>query len=650
MKKKQLLLLGILVFVPFSKGFATESTTETAGSMLGIRAVEKTATFETIESAMYVSVIQDAILFDATFENEIGTSSTLIGKTFLATKKLQDEKKQTYYLLEDSQGKVQGFLTEKAVKIAKTPGGTHTPYGKYVIIQKNNQPIWKDFYGTQKGTTSDYYQQIVLAKGYYQHFDGKRYLSIYNSKNQWLGYLEETQTKVTNKQGAYRSYGETVIMRRNMTIYADFEGKKKGTSKTYLNQEFIAKGFYNHFNGYRYVSLYNQKNQWVGYINANAVEIKATKPALNYASLTKKNKTIYQNYEGKIRGNTTDQLNQTFKTTSQLRYYDGITYYTLVNKANKFQGYINAKDVTTSKTAQGTPRSVKEYVVMQRKNYYLYENFTGTKKQLTNGLFNQVFQVREAFTHFNGATYVSVFDQFGQWQGYLNANATKTVAANQFIDKEALHKRYLAVAEFKKGNATAADWKTFQATVKAAKQVLDLKTATQTQVNTVNSQLANIAPKQFVASIALEAKKIAKANDLYASVMLAQAILESGYGQSELAYQAKNFFGIKYVPEYDEGTYDFYEIYSLEYIKGEFVPIRSKFRKYPDISGSLKDNALKLSKGTSWDANYYKGAWRSVAKTYKQATKALTGKYATDPQYDKKLNSVIENWDLTQYD
>lgn len=72
--------------------------------------------------------------------------------------------------------------------------------------------------------------------------------------------------------------------------------------------------------------------------------------------------------------------------------------------------------------------------------------------------------------------------------------------------------------------------------------------------------------------------------------------------------------------------------------------------KYSNKLQSCDDNALKLREGVSWDKNYYKGAWRENAKDYKEVSKALTGKYATDPLYYQKIHKVIENRTLNQFD
>ena len=134
--------------------------------------------------------------------------------------------------------------------------------------------------------------------------------------------------------------------------------------------------------------------------------------------------------------------------------------------------------------------------------------------------------------------------------------------------------------------------------------------------------------------------------------MLAQAILESNYGTSELALKANNFFGMKFKENEDEGKYEKYYVETKEYdaTTGETITIRAAFRKYPTKLQSFEDNALKLRLGVSWDNNYYSGTWRENAKTYKDASKALTGRYATDPNYGQKLNTRIETWKLNQFD
>ncbi|HAC3259987.1 TPA_asm: 1,4-beta-N-acetylmuramoylhydrolase [Listeria monocytogenes] len=151
----------------------------------------------------------------------------------------------------------------------------------------------------------------------------------------------------------------------------------------------------------------------------------------------------------------------------------------------------------------------------------------------------------------------------------------------------------------------------------------------------------------FINSIQASSSQIAAANDLYASVMIAQAILESAYGTSELGSAPNyNLFGIK-------GAYNgqSYTKQTLEDDgKGNYYTITAKFRKYPSYHQSLEDYAKVIRNGPSWNSNYYSKVWKSNTNSYKDATKALTGTYATDTSYATKLNDLISRYNLTQYD
>ncbi|MDB1728289.1 MULTISPECIES: glucosaminidase domain-containing protein [Enterococcus] len=151
----------------------------------------------------------------------------------------------------------------------------------------------------------------------------------------------------------------------------------------------------------------------------------------------------------------------------------------------------------------------------------------------------------------------------------------------------------------------------------------------------------------FIREIGESARKIGKEKELYASVMIAQAILESASGQSQLAQEPNyNLFGIK-------GTHNGKSV-SLatqeDLGNGTLYATQAGFRVYENYEDCFNDYATLLKEGITGDSNYYSGVWKSNAKTYQEATKYLTGRYATDTQYDQKLNGLIETYDLTDYD
>lgn len=156
--------------------------------------------------------------------------------------------------------------------------------------------------------------------------------------------------------------------------------------------------------------------------------------------------------------------------------------------------------------------------------------------------------------------------------------------------------------------------------------------------------LPNPTTEEFIDSIGEQARQIASANGLYASVMIAQAILESGSGSSSLSKPPyNNLFGIKgsykgssvYLPtQEDDGT-------------GRHYDIVAAFRSYPSTRESLEDYAYLLTVSMG---SFYAPAWKANAATYADASDYLQGHYATATTYSASLQGLIVAYDLEQYD
>ncbi|EMW6189500.1 LysM peptidoglycan-binding domain-containing protein [Enterococcus faecium] len=157
---------------------------------------------------------------------------------------------------------------------------------------------------------------------------------------------------------------------------------------------------------------------------------------------------------------------------------------------------------------------------------------------------------------------------------------------------------------------------------------------------------ARINTAAFITEIATYAQPVAQANDLYASVMIAQAVVESGWGSSALSQAPYyNLFGIK-------GSYQGQTVYmdTLEFLNNQWVNKKEPFRQYPSFAESFNDNAYVLRNTSFGNGYYYAGTWKSNTRSYTDATACLTGRYATDPGYASKLNNIITTYGLTQYD
>lgn len=145
-----------------------------------------------------------------------------------------------------------------------------------------------------------------------------------------------------------------------------------------------------------------------------------------------------------------------------------------------------------------------------------------------------------------------------------------------------------------------------------------------------------------------EAQRLAKANDLFPSIMMSQALAESAWGQSELATKANNLFGIKADATWKGAIYT---KVTNEVVNGQTIQVTANFRKYSSQAESLRDYVTKIKTTKNGSAYRYQAAWRSNAKNYQNAAQALqAGGYATDPNYATNLINRISNYRLDALD
>ena len=157
-------------------------------------------------------------------------------------------------------------------------------------------------------------------------------------------------------------------------------------------------------------------------------------------------------------------------------------------------------------------------------------------------------------------------------------------------------------------------------------------------------QYGNNQGSDFIADIAPAAQQMQANYGVHASISIAQAILESDWGESELSAVYNNLYGMK--GDNPENTV---RLMTSEYYNGEWVTIQANFRVYGSWAESVQDHALLFVNGTTWDPDQYAPVLQ--AATYQEAAQALQDcGYATDPDYAEKLIAVIEHHALYEYD
>ena len=168
--------------------------------------------------------------------------------------------------------------------------------------------------------------------------------------------------------------------------------------------------------------------------------------------------------------------------------------------------------------------------------------------------------------------------------------------------------------------------------------------------------LANLSEDDAIKKVGALFTADMKKSGVLASVSLAQFILESGYGKSELAQNANNIFGMKCSLSgntWSGSTWDGKSKYTKQtkeqHTDGSYETITADFRKYPCIEDSIADHSAYLLGAKDGNKLRYDGL--KGCTDYKKAVQLIKdGGYATSLTYVENLCSIIERWNLTLYD
>ena len=148
--------------------------------------------------------------------------------------------------------------------------------------------------------------------------------------------------------------------------------------------------------------------------------------------------------------------------------------------------------------------------------------------------------------------------------------------------------------------------------------------------------------QQFINTIGPVAKASMIQTGLSAAFVIAEAALESGWGESELAQRGKNLFGVKVYPEWDGATM---ALPTTEYVEGKRVTVQAQWCVYITWEDSILDHARFL-----FPQPRYREALRVRSDVRKFAQAVQDAGYATDPNYASKIISISNAHGLTDWD
>ncbi|HFI0408792.1 TPA: GBS Bsp-like repeat-containing protein [Streptococcus suis] len=168
---------------------------------------------------------------------------------------------------------------------------------------------------------------------------------------------------------------------------------------------------------------------------------------------------------------------------------------------------------------------------------------------------------------------------------------------------------------------------------------------TSTQKKSTEQSQMTTSQQSFFNNILPAIQQVSQKNSIVTSVMLAQSILESGWGTSQLATNAYNIFGIKADSSWKGNTYT---VQTKEVVNGKTITVEKQFRAYKSLLESISDYGSFFT-STAWRIKNYASFLQ--ATNYETAlTSLLASGYATDPAYAEKLKSLIQRYGMHQYD
>ncbi|MGQ7386194.1 GBS Bsp-like repeat-containing protein [Streptococcus suis] len=168
---------------------------------------------------------------------------------------------------------------------------------------------------------------------------------------------------------------------------------------------------------------------------------------------------------------------------------------------------------------------------------------------------------------------------------------------------------------------------------------------TSTQRKSTEQSQMTTGQQSFFNNILPAIQQVSQKNSIVTSVMLAQSILESGWGTSQLAKNAYNIFGIKADSSWKGNTYT---VQTKEVVNGKTITVEKQFRAYKSLLESISDYGSFFT-STAWRTKNY-ASFLQATNHETALTSLLASGYATDPAYAEKLKSLIQRYGLNQYD
>jgi len=234
----------------------------------------------------------------------------------------------------------------------------------------------------------------------------------------------------------------------------------------------------------------------------------------------------------------------------------------------------------------------------------------------------------------------------GQKLKTTGTNSTTTQTPSTSSQNTTTEIKYIAAADTNHdGFMTMAEYNTYQnQNHNNSSTVVSNNTVTQVSVGDIKTAGLSATQIAWLRSAIVDARSATAGTGVRASITVAQAIIESGWGSSALAQAPyNNLFGIKSGSSWYGNQVT---MRTGEYINGQYVTVNASFRAYASQESSFRDHTNFLLQNGRYASHgvINSSSYQSMAYGLQQAG------YATDPNYANTLIGVVQRYNLSILD
>ena len=153
-------------------------------------------------------------------------------------------------------------------------------------------------------------------------------------------------------------------------------------------------------------------------------------------------------------------------------------------------------------------------------------------------------------------------------------------------------------------------------------------------------EIPKMSISEYTKSVDFLALYIQQEYGIYFKIPIVQSLHESNVGNSKLARNYCNLFGITATESWKKQNKPFVNMPTWEFVKGKRIELKREFRVYPSWRSSFENWAEIITQSKCYKKAY---ALMRDKKTALNGIEEMAKVYATDPNYAKKMIALYKN-------